>query len=86
MKRNNRIINSVIKKAKLFDPKTNTWCAYLTPSDTLTLIELNVIKPSKSNEYLVDRFKEYKQNGICNPTWFYFHPVNKTIFKQKEII
>lgn len=86
MKRKNRIINSVIKKSKIFDPKTNTWCAYLTPSDVLALIELNIIKPSKSNEYLVNRFKEKKEKGICNPTWFYFHPVDKKMFINKEMI
>lgn len=68
-------MNSNLKSAlrKLRHHNGREWGASLTPCEILALVE-DGIKPTKSNEHLVEDSKRRKEKGDCTRVWFYCIP------------
>jgi hypothetical protein len=48
----------------------NEFCEYLTPAEIIALIEAG-IKPSEGSKWALEWIRKKRENGICNPIWFY---------------
>ena len=77
----NKNLRSAIYKSNKNDFHRIEYCGYLTPSEILELLKLNIHPFNKNGlkEWNMDK----KKKGICNPTWFYFEP-NKHFLELKE--
>jgi len=49
----------------------NTWGGYLQPAEIQVLLEAGY-KPCDPNSWKVKELPGLIENGVCNPTWFYF--------------
>ncbi len=63
-------VHKILKKCRYQD-HGNTWGGYLQPAEILTLIDAGY-SPCVPNGWEIERAREDKERGICNPSWFYF--------------
>jgi hypothetical protein len=78
MKTDNPDLQRALKKCNQFC-KTRQWVGYLTPSETLAMIEAGA-QPSNPED--VGWIEERKRKGESNPAWFYFTPGGGLTIKQ----
>jgi hypothetical protein len=68
MKKKDKVLEIALRKCKYME--RNEWGGYLTPSETLKLYSIGL----SCSEWSIIWTRNRMNEGIGNPSWFYFHP------------